>query len=245
MTVVLPPSLGPLRRVDETASTNSDLLADVGGSAGEVLVAAHQTAGRGRFDRSWEAPARSSLLFSIRLRPPLPTSAWAWLTPLAGLAVTEALDARVAMVAVKWPNDVLVGDAKIAGVLTEARGDAVVVGVGVNVTQTAQQLPVRDSTSLAIAGAGDTDADGLLSDVLAALARQYDALIDAGGDAAGSGLLETYRSRCATIGRVIVVESADGELHGKASAISGSGMLVIETGDGPREVSAGDVRHVR
>src|ERR1039458_8162031 len=135
-----------IRVTGETGSTNADLLAEAraGAAEGLVLVAETQTAGRGRLDRSWSSPPRAALTVSVLLRPvAVPPAARAWLPLLTGIAVAAALRARAGVTAgLKWPNDVLVADRKIAGILAEAHGDAIVAGVGLNVTLTGAELPV-------------------------------------------------------------------------------------------------------
>jgi len=245
MTVTLPPDFGPLRRIEETGSTNADMLADPGGPTGEVLVTGHQTSGRGRFDRTWDEAAGSSLLFSIRLRPSFPPAARGWLSALTGVAVADAVARRVEGVSLKWPNDVLVEGKKVAGILAESHGDVAVIGVGCNVTQTAADLPVDTATSLAAAGASDLDLDDLLSDVLAALTDGYAALTGAGGDPNASGLLGAYEARSSTIGTRVVVSTSHGRVEGIATGLSDSGALVLDTGAGCQEFNAGDVEHLR
>ncbi|MEU6574512.1 biotin--[acetyl-CoA-carboxylase] ligase [Streptomyces sp. NPDC046805] len=243
--------------VQRTGSTNSDLvaLAAAGKAAeGTVLVAEEQTAGRGRLDRQWTAPARSGLFFSVLLTPSgVPVERWGWLPLLTGVAVATGL-ARAAGIdtALKWPNDVLVtvGDEerKVGGILAERAGDdAVVVGVGINVTLRADELPVPQAGSLALAGAVTTDRDPLLRAVLRALEDWYGRWRSAGGDPVASGLQETYAAGCATLGRVVRAElPGDRSLVGEAVAIDGDGRLVLATEDGMQEpVGAGDIVHLR
>ncbi|MFJ3303294.1 biotin--[acetyl-CoA-carboxylase] ligase [Streptomyces sp. NPDC086549] len=243
--------------VERTGSTNSDLVARaVAGDAdeGAVLVAEEQTAGRGRLDRQWTAPPRSGLFFSVLLSPAeVPLARWGWLPLLTGVAVATAL-ARSASVdtALKWPNDVLVtvGDEerKTGGILAERAGeDGVVVGVGINVTLRADELPVPQAGSLALAGAVTTDRDPLLRAVLRSLEDWYGRWRSAGGDPAVSGLQEAYAAGCATLGRVVRAElPGDRSIVGEAVAIDGDGRLVLATENGVQEpVGAGDIVHLR
>ncbi|MFE3166906.1 biotin--[acetyl-CoA-carboxylase] ligase [Streptomyces sp. NPDC059224] len=243
--------------VQRTGSTNSDLVARfLAGDAdeGAVLVAEEQTSGRGRLDRRWTAPARSGLFFSVLLKPAgVPVARWGWLPLLTGVAVATGL-ARVAGVdlALKWPNDLLVTvggeERKAGGILAERAGeDAVVVGVGINVTLRADELPVPQAGSLALAGAVTTDRDPLLRAVLRSLEDWYGRWRAAGGDPAGSGLQETYAAGCATLGRTVRAElPGDRSLVGEAVAIDGDGRLVIATKEGVQEpVGAGDIVHLR
>ena len=128
-----------------TGSTNADLLvrADAGEPEGAVLAAEEQRAGRGRLGRTWTSPPRAALTFSVLLRPAtVPRARLGWLPLLAGVAVAAGVRAVAAVDAqLKWPNDVLVGPAKLAGILAEASGDAVVIGIGVNVSTEPAELP--------------------------------------------------------------------------------------------------------
>jgi BirA family biotin operon repressor/biotin-[acetyl-CoA-carboxylase] ligase len=243
--------------VQRTGSTNSDLVARAADGKleeGAVLVAEEQTAARGRLDRQWTAPARSGLFFSVLLRPAeVPVRRWGWLPLLTGVAVATGLS-RVAGVdtALKWPNDLLVtvGDEerKAGGILAERAGDdGVVIGVGINVTLHADELPVPRAGSLALAGAVNTDRDPLLRGVLRSLEDWYGRWRAAGGDPAASGLQETYAAGCATLGRTVRAElPGDRSLVGEAVAVDGDGRLVLATGAGVQEpVGAGDIVHLR
>ncbi|HKE52633.1 MAG TPA: biotin--[acetyl-CoA-carboxylase] ligase [Actinomycetes bacterium] len=242
-----------IRVVDSTASTNADLLAaaQAGGPEGTVLVAEEQTAGRGRLDRGWVAPARSGLTFSALLRPNrVPPARRGWLPLLAGVAAAEALSALATevLVRLKWPNDVLAGPAerKMGGILVELVGDAAVVGVGLNVTLRTDELPAPTATSLAIEGA-QVDRDSLLRAVLRRLAGRYESWIEGAGDPEPSGLRTAYVELCGTLGRPVrVVRAAQPDLLGTATGIDAFGQLVVDTADhGPHTVGAGDVIHVR
>ncbi|MEV5661380.1 biotin--[acetyl-CoA-carboxylase] ligase [Streptomyces flaveolus] len=242
--------------VQRTGSTNSDLVAlaaEGKADEGAVLVAEEQTAARGRLDRQWTAPARSGLFFSVLLRPTeVPVARWGWLPLLTGVAVATGL-ARAAGVdtALKWPNDLLVTvggeERKAGGILAERAGDGVVIGVGINVTLRAQELPVPRAGSLAMAGAVSTDRDPLLRGVLRALEDWYGRWRSAGGDPAVSGLQEAYAAGCATLGRVVRAElPGDRSLVGEAVAVDGDGRLVLATEAGVQEpVGAGDIVHLR
>jgi BirA family biotin operon repressor/biotin-[acetyl-CoA-carboxylase] ligase len=256
----------------ETASTNADVAeaARAGAAEGLVEVAERQTAGRGRLGRVWQSPPRAGIAVSVLLRPgaadpergwlPLPPKAYAWLPLLAGVAVAEAV-IRLAelpdgvLPALKWPNDLLVGDAKCAGILAEGvpdgtGGPAVVLGIGINVTLRADELPERPNglpaTSLRLAGAEVTDREPLLRATLRGLATWYERWRSADGDAAASGLRGAYLSRCATVGRdVRVLLPGGAEFAGEATGVDDSGRLVVRTPAGDRTVAAGDVLHLR
>lgn len=238
--------------VAETGSTNAELAAAARAGAADrtVLVAEHQTAGRGRAGRDWAAPPRAGLALSVLLRPaPVPQSRWGWLPLLAGVALGEAVTEQGGVeAALKWPNDLLLGpqQRKAAGILAEVCGDAVVLGIGLNVSLRADELPVPQATSLAIEGSACTDRDVLLRELL----RRLDVLErhwrDAGGDADGSGLRDAYRRCCATLGRQVRVQLAAGQqLSGIAVDVDAAGRLVIDAAGRCRALSAGDVTHLR
>jgi len=254
-----------VRVVEETGSTNADLLAEArsGAAEGLVLAAEAQTAGRGRMGRRWISPPRGALTFSVLLRPAVPAGLLGWLPLLAGVAVASALERTAGVDArLKWPNDVLAGDAKIAGILAERWGSAVVVGTGINVLQQRGELPVPTATSLLAAQAGQArgagpaegPADGadmrerLLTAVLNELARWYRAWLDQPhpGDADGCGLRGEYLRRSATVGTPVTVLLPGGQnLTGTAAGIDTAGRLEIRTGTGLVQVNAGDVVHLR
>jgi BirA family transcriptional regulator, biotin operon repressor / biotin---[acetyl-CoA-carboxylase] ligase len=160
-----------------TGSTNADLLAQAakGAPEGSVLAAEAQTAGRGRMGRSWLSPPGAALMFSVLLRPTaVPPSRRGWLPLLAGLAVASAVRGVTGLEAgLKWPNDVLIGGAKLAGILAEQSAGAIVVGIGLNVSTQRSELPVETATSLALAGATQLDRPALLRAVLGTFERRY------------------------------------------------------------------------
>ncbi|MFH8614152.1 biotin--[acetyl-CoA-carboxylase] ligase [Streptomyces sp. NPDC017979] len=247
--------------VPTTGSTNADLVARVTGAGGgpvaegAVLVAEEQTAGRGRLDRRWSAPARSGLFFSVLLRPGpgVPVERWGWLPLLAGVAAATGLSRAAGVdTSLKWPNDLLVtvdgAERKAGGILAERAGsDAVVLGIGINVTLAATELPVPTAGSLALAGAVCTDRDPLLRSVLRSLEQWYGDWRRAGGDPTVSNVQEAYAAGCATLGRTVRAELPGGRsLTGEAVALDGDGRLVLALPDGVREaVGAGDVVHLR
>src|SRR5215831_9859206 len=259
-----------VRVVEETGSTNADLLAEARSGAGEglVLVAEAQTSGRGRLGRRWISPPRRALTFSVLLRPAVPAGSLGWVPLLAGVAVASALEHTAGVDArLKWPNDVLADDAKLAGILAERWGSAIVVGIGINVLQQRGELPVPTATSLLVArGAGPTWAgaaglvgapgpaagadmrERLLIAVLDELARWYRAWLDQPrpGDADGCGLREDYLRRSGTVGTAVTVMLPGGQnLTGTAAGIDAAGRLEIRTLTGLVQVSAGDVVHLR
>jgi BirA family biotin operon repressor/biotin-[acetyl-CoA-carboxylase] ligase len=236
--------------VDRAASTNA-LVAERA-RAGEpewlVVVAEHQTAGRGRLDRTWETPDRAALTFSVLLRPEVQAERWPWLPLLTGYAVGATLRTVGAAACLKWPNDVTVDDAKVAGILLErvesSAGPAAVVGIGLNVSTTREELPVETATSLSLLGV-EVDRTTLLGAVLTALSEQYDEWLGQGGSGEAS-FAAAYRRVCSTIGRRVRVDLPSGEaVGGQATGVDDVGRLLVETEDGEVVVGAGDVVHVR
>lgn len=239
---------------ERTGSTNADVAAEAraGTAEGLVVVAEQQTAGRGRLDRRWESPPRAGIALSVLLRPGgVPATRLGWLPLLAGVALVETVRRHAELDAVlKWPNDLLVDDRKCAGILAEAVPEptpAVVLGIGVNVTLSADELPRPDATSLLLAGAAHTDRDPLLRALLRELSDWYRRWIDLGGDPDGSGLRDGYRLYCGTLGRrVEVALPGGGTLSGTASDVDSEGRLVVTGADGClTAVAAGDIVHLR
>ncbi|HEY3682578.1 MAG TPA: biotin--[acetyl-CoA-carboxylase] ligase [Streptosporangiaceae bacterium] len=231
--------------VARTGSTNADLLtrASDGAAEGLVLVAEEQDAGRGRLDRTWSSPPRAGLCFSVLLRPDVPQARLSWLSLLAGVATVRAVQRIGGVEArVKWPNDVVVEDRKLAGILAERMAGAVVVGTGLNVSVRTDELPVPTATSMVIEGAANTDRDPLLRAVLRETAASYRAWVAAGGDPDTSGLRDAYRDASATIGREVRVElPGDRTLTGLATDVDELGRIIV----GGEPVGAGDVVHLR
>ncbi len=239
-------------------STNTALVAAARAGAPDrtVLVAEHQSAGRGRAARSWVAPARSGLMLSVLLRPTeVPPDRWGWLPLLAGVALCRTVSTLGELpAALKWPNDLLLGPGrrKAAGILAEVvppspnYSPAVVVGIGLNVTLQSDELPVPGATSLAIEQAACTDRDPLLRALLRALDREVRVWCEHEGDPVASGVREAYRQRCVTLGEQVRVElPRQPALVGTAVDVDTDGRLVVLSGGQQRALSAGDVTHVR
>ncbi|MCW2790624.1 MAG: biotin--[acetyl-CoA-carboxylase] ligase [Aeromicrobium sp.] len=231
----------------ETGSTNADVaaVARAGAPEGTVHTTDRQTAGRGRLDRVWEAPAGSGAIVSVLLRPAVPAARWVWLPLLVGLAVDATVQECGVASGLKWPNDVLVQGRKLAGILLERvetpEGAAAVIGVGLNVSMRRDELPVETATSLALEGATETDRTIVIRALLRNLEALYRAWSASGGDPAG-GIRESYVRRCVTIGSEVTVSLPDAEpLRGLATGIDDLGRLLV----GGRAISAGDVTHVR
>jgi len=229
--------------VATTGSTNADLAAAAasGAPSGTVLVADHQSAGRGRFDRRWEALPGSSVALSVLLRPgDLALERWLWLPLITGVAVAEGLRAATGIEAtVKWPNDVLIEGRKVCGILAERVDSAAVIGIGINTTLTTDELPVATATSLALQGS-QASATEIVLGVLTALEESCRRWVE-GGD-----LRAWFGRRCSTIGlRVRVHQSQDVSIDGLATGVDAWGRLVVSTPLGERAFAAGDVLHLR
>ena len=250
-----------LRWVPSTGSTNADMVELLGSAAAVgapaapiVLVADHQSAGRGRLDRTWEAPPGASVLMTIGLPPVgVPPERRTLLTAALAAAVTDAQPE----LRIKWPNDlVAVGagadgsDRKVGGILAEvhqvpAVGECVLVGMGLNVNWSSIP-PELDgiATSLNLLLGGEVDREVLVVDLLVALATRWLPLVEAPGDVAE--FLEAYRARSATLGRRVRAELPDAELVGTAVDLEPDGALVIEDDQRVRRtVTVGDVVHLR
>lgn len=233
--------------VERTGSTNSDVAqaAREGAAGGLVVTAEHQVSGRGRLDRGFVTPARSGVVVSVLLRPEhVPLRRWVWLPLLTGLAVRDTVVRAGLTPGLKWPNDVLVDGRKICGILLERvetpTGGAAVLGIGLNVSLTREELPVPTATSLALEGARTTDRTEVLTTLLDRLGHWLD-VWESPGDPV-PGLREEYRRACSTLGRQVAVDLPDGSrLVGQADDVDPDGRLVV---DG-RPLSAGDVTHVR
>ncbi len=263
--------------VDRTGSTNADLLARAldGAPEGMVLAAEEQSAGRGRMGRAWVSPPRAALTFSLLVRPAaVPSARRGWLPLLAGVAVATAVTAVTGVqTRLKWPNDVLTGHAKLAGILAEAAGDAVVVGVGLNVSTEPGELPppgpgALPATSLRIAASATPEVaasaapevagsaapevavparEPLLIAILGGFERWYQAWCRAGGDPDRCGLRAGYTELSGTIGRRIRAELPGGQvLSGLAVGVDPDGRLLVRVSSGiVLPVAAGDVVHLR
>jgi BirA family biotin operon repressor/biotin-[acetyl-CoA-carboxylase] ligase len=252
-----------VRGVAETGSTNADVLALAAGGHAEglVLVADHQTAGRGRLDRRWSAPPASSLLLSVLTRPEshgLGPDQLHLVPTAVGVAVAEAartVTGEGVAVELKWPNDLVVVAAddsrdgpvrKLGGILAEAAGPALVVGVGLNVNWPAV-LPAdleRTATALNHLTGAPVDRSGLLVAALRRLHHWYGELPTFAGRAA---LLARYRQLSATIGHRVRVELGGETVVGDAIDVTAEGHLLVvdECPDRPREIVAGDVVQLR
>ena len=225
--------------VELTSSTQGDLVQRVrAGDArvGDVIVAEFQTAGRGRLDRTFEAAKGSALLFSFYIQPQRNRDDWGWIPLIAGYSVAKSLHAFHATV--KWPNDILINDKKVSGLITEAVGDGVVIGIGINVGMNEDQLPVETATSLLVEGAVDLTRDEILCEVLEEFEEhflQWDQGIDE--------VQALYAHSSATLGKAVRIEYPGGGTHlATAESISDTGALVLDDGT---HVQSADVIHIR
>jgi BirA family transcriptional regulator, biotin operon repressor / biotin---[acetyl-CoA-carboxylase] ligase len=241
--------------VEGTGSTNADLLARAlhGEPEGTVLAAEEQRAGRGRMGRPWISPPRAALTFSLLLKPAVPPARRGWLPLLTGVAVAAAVTRATGVeTGLKWPNDLLAADAKLAGILAEAAGDAVVVGIGLNVSTEPAEFPsprpgALPATSLRAAGATAPSREDILLAILEGFERWYRAWQQAGGDPDRSGLRPEYIRLSATIGRTVRAELPGGQaLSGPAVGVDSDGRLLVLLASGSEvAVAAGDVVHLR
>lgn len=248
-----------LRVVADTGSTNTDLAARAAAGApeGAVLIAEEQSTGRGRLDRRWSAPARSGIFLSVLLRPGVsnvPKDNWGWLPLLAGVAAGASLSTASGVpIRLKWPNDLLVEidgeERKTGGILAELADDgrAVVLGMGINTSLRADELPVPTAASLTLAGAHTVEREILVRALLRTFAELYVEWCADGGDPEGTRLREAYRDQCATLGRTVRAQLPGGrEVVGVASDVDRSGRLLLHDAAGEdHAVSAADVVHIR
>lgn len=239
--------------VEQTGSTNADLIAQADGLADRTaLVAEHQDSGRGRHARPFSGPPRSQLLLSVLVKfPGIDPAVLGWLSLLTGVAVVDALRTVAAVDAsLKWPNDVLVGGRKVAGILAEVAqhgsSPAVVVGIGLNVSMREEELPVPTATSLVLENAAVSDRDSLLRAILRGIGAEIDSWRNVNWST--EHLAHRYRERCDTIGRRVRVElPGNKQIRGEATDVDGQGRIVVRVDDTGETiaVAAGDVTHLR
>jgi BirA family biotin operon repressor/biotin-[acetyl-CoA-carboxylase] ligase len=252
--------------LDEIGSTNNELSRRMSSEPADawphlaVLATDNQTAGKGRLGRVWTAPAGACLAASVVVRPgrgrEFDPVGYGWIPLLAGTAMSRALTELLPgsnPAQLKWPNDVLISGAKVCGILTELQPDgSVIIGSGVNLDLTADQLPTPTSTSLVLAGATTHDADSVLATYLEHLSPLLDRLARAGGNADAAGLVADVTHSCDTIGQAVRVELPSGASPvGRAIALDAEGRLIVDTSVGDvgqpelLAVAAGDVTHLR
>ncbi len=240
--------------VEQTASTNADLLARAASSsngrddiAGAVLIAEHQTAGRGRHGRGWSAVPRTQITMSVGVSiVDVPVAAWGWLPLATGVAVVDAVNPVLAVTGIraglKWPNDVLAGGGKLAGILAEVSRPAVVIGLGLNVSAVPEGID--SATSLAGLGVPAPDRGELVRALLTELGRRIVAWRAARG--ADRALAADYRAHSLTIGTRVRAHLPGGnDILGTATGIDEQGRLCLDVEGRPVVISAGDVVHLR
>jgi BirA family transcriptional regulator, biotin operon repressor / biotin---[acetyl-CoA-carboxylase] ligase len=221
------------------AAESTNALAAAAPEPGLVVVADHQTAGRGRLGRQWVTPAGAALTFSAVVDPGVDDEWWPLVPLVAGYAVARRVHGSV-----KWPNDVLLGGRKLCGILVErVHGGGrplAVVGIGINVDQGEDELPVDTATSLALAS-GPVDRTDLFGHVLHDLWTTLGLMTGA-----PHAFVREYRVLCDTVGRNVRVDLPDGSaLEGRATGVDDHGRLEVASADGVLVVAAGDVVHVR
>ena len=224
--------------IDSTNARARDLAVD--GRANVVVLADAQTGGRGRLDRAWSSPS-GGVWLSILIRPDVPPTQAPAYTLAAAVATTRAVREAGVDASIKWPNDVLVGDRKLAGILTEMEGEAdrvswLVVGIGINANVDAADLPTDRPVTTVREEFGDVDRRELTQTLLAAF---HELTVDL------QQVLPAWRKLSSTLGQRVRVETPGEEIVGDAVDVRFPGSLVVETAEGTREVTAGDCEHLR
>jgi BirA family biotin operon repressor/biotin-[acetyl-CoA-carboxylase] ligase len=226
--------------VELTTSTQDDLANKIiagDAKSGDVIVANYQSAGRGRLDRTFLAPPSTALLFSLYLHPQRVHDDWGFLPLLAGYSIADTLRKISADVSIKWPNDLLIDELKVGGIISTAAGSGVIIGIGINVSSTVTELPVETATSLSLAGVDKLDRNFLLPLLLNALEKDFTAWDK------GESFLEKYSRLSATQGREItIVGPSESTIRSRAKSFDEQGQLLLEDG---QAVTVGDVVHLR
>lgn len=217
--------------IEETASTQIDLASNF--EAGKVLVAEYQSAGRGRLDRKFEVPPRKGLTFSCAINPINQELNLGWIPLITGLSVARAINNYVGeeLVKIKWPNDLLIDGKKLAGILSEKNTKGIVVGIGINIFQTQDELPIENAISLSMKAKVDR------SELLIAILNELGAALKN-----IEAEKNSYLEKCITIGKQVIVTLPSGEvLQDLAIGISNDGALLLNT----REIRVGDIIQLR
>ena len=227
--------------VDLTASTQSDLAELVKSKSvksGEVIVTEFQSAGRGRLERTFQAPTHSALLFSLYIEPKRVRSDWGFISHLAALSMLEVISSDLPMKAsLKWPNDILIGEKKVAGLLAQVSDQGIIIGLGLNVEMNIEELPVETATSLAISGSKELNRNLILSKFLNVFEDNF------ANWEKGANFLDRYSQVCATLGRQVQIEvTGRTNRTGIAQSVNEFGALLLDDGF---EVNVGDVVHLR
>jgi BirA family biotin operon repressor/biotin-[acetyl-CoA-carboxylase] ligase len=230
--------------VDVTGSTQIDLAASIRESTahdGDVLIANYQSAGRGRLDREFIAAPSSALLFSFYKKVARPRDEWNFIALLTALSIVEALsviDSRV-KTSVKWPNDILVNEKKLAGLLCEATPEGVIVGVGLNVSMRTDELPVENATSLMLEDFLEVDRNVILKKILRVFEKNFSEWLKHGS----APFISIYEESCTSLHRQVQIISSTGESRqGIPTGISPLGELLLDDGT---VVNSADILHLR
>ena len=227
--------------VELTESTQDDLTQRAQESKaqqGDVLVANFQSKGRGRLDRTFSAPPGSALLFSLYVEPKRERESWGILTLIAGISICDLLNTLLDKpVTLKWPNDLLIGEKKVSGLIAQATPKGVVIGVGINVAMSQEQLPISTATSLLLEGSAHLDRNEICARALLALEENLKRF-DAGED-----FVELYTQLSSTVGKQVRVELPGGRvIESMAQGVDPTGALILADGS---HISVGDVIHLR
>ena len=200
---------------------------------GDVIIAEYQSAGRGRLDRTFEAHPRTALLFSAYIEPRRHRDEWGFIPLLVGLSVAEVLGIEFYT---KWPNDILSDGGKVGGILCEVHGDGIVIGIGLNVSMTEEELPVPTASSILLTVGSAPDRNALLPAILKEIA------FNIAEWESGEVLTDDYLDSSATMGKRVSVQLPDGrKIEGVAAGISNNGELLLDSGD---VISVGDIIHL-
>ena len=230
--------------VDVTGSTQADLAESVHSNSaidGEVLIANYQSAGRGRLDREFIAAPSSALLFSLYKKVKRPRAEWNFLALLTALSITEALTSIDANqeIKVKWPNDILLNEKKIAGLLSQATDDGVIIGVGLNVYMQDHELPVQTATSLILEGFKEVDRNKIAKKILQVFEKHFSLWASHGS----APFISDYEKICSSLHEKIQIILPDGEsMKAVATGISPLGELVLSDGT---LINSADILHLR
>lgn len=230
----------------DSTNTHAKALASKGAPHGTVLIADSQTGGRGRMGRSFHSPAGCGIYLSVILRPNRPAAKLMHLTCAAAVAAADGIEAATGLrPGIKWTNDLVVGQKKLGGILTElslgshGNVDYAIIGIGINCNQSADDFPddiKRIAASLHMCTGRSVDRAAVIARVLAALQEMSENLHDS------DATLRRYRKDCITIGQEISLVRGDEIRHGKALDVDNEGALVVEFSDGHTEsVTSGEV----
>ena len=230
--------------VDVTGSTQIDLAEKIRQDTaidGEVLIANYQSAGRGRLEREFLAPPSSALLFSFYKKIKRPREEWNFLALLAALAIKDALqnlDSN-AEIRVKWPNDILIHEKKIGGLLCQAADDGVIIGIGLNVSMQAAELPVETATSLLLEDFKELDRNTVVKKILHVFEEKYSRWQSNGS----APFISEYQDTCSSLHRKIQITMPNhAPVQAIATGVSSFGELILEDGS---LVNSADIIHLR